>query len=262
MDNLNNSQLILLVLLISLVVSAATAIATLMVLYDRLLISSEPADASQPTVIQQTINRIIERERILPPESDFTADEYASQEADSILTLKDIENARAQLYFGSQLFASGVYVSSDGYILVPDVLEKQRRYSTLDSNGDLLFYSLVYTDGAYSLLAPADAYFISYFIPLISVSDVSLGQTVLMYGGFGEGAQLHSGIVSQKKSTPDGVISFRTSVHSSEITELSVVFIDNIFIGFAVPYSDWLITVNPELVARFVQVRGQLTDEL
>lgn len=262
MDRLNNSQLILLVLLISLVVSAATAVATFSVLYERFAASSENAGTPQPRVIQQTINRIIERERVLPTESDSVAvDEYAGQKADGALTLEDIEDSMVQLYFGSQPFVSGVYVSSDGYILVPEVLDKQRRYSTLDSAGEILFYSLVYTDGTYSLLAPMNVYPVSRYIPLIPVSDVSLGQTVLLFGGSGEDAQLHSGIISQKRSGSGGVISFRTSVGSSEITELSVVFIDNVFVGFAPPHFDWLTVVASDLAVQIGLVREELTVE-
>ena len=259
-DNLNNSQLILLVLLISLVVSAATAVATLSLVYRRLTAEQVAVGDTQPTVIQQTINRIIEREREVPVESGPAAiDEYANQGAAEVLTLEHVERAMAQLYFGSQRFAVGVFVSADGYILVPEVLDTQRRYSILDSVGDLLFYSLVYTDGTYSLLTPMEAYTTSHYVPLTAITTVSLGQPIVMFSGTGEDARLHSGIISQKKSD-DGVLLIRTSIQSSDITDQSVVFIDNVFAGFVKPYAQWVTLVSPAVITQGIQADGQLTN--
>ena len=82
-DKLNNSQLILLVLLISLVVSAATAVATLSVVYERLALGTGEEAESQPTIIRQTINRIIEREPTLSA-SNSTANAHPEINANTV----------------------------------------------------------------------------------------------------------------------------------------------------------------------------------
>lgn len=260
-DKLNNSQLMLLVLLLSLVVSAATAVATLSALYGRSAVTSEGVETAQPTIIQQTINRIIERERILPTDAELAPSaSEKSQKSDSVvLTLEAVENSLVQVYFGSQPFALGTYVSPNGHILVPEVLDKQRRYSTLDGSGDITFYSSVYADGAYSLLAPIHARTVPYHIPLAAISKIALGQSVLIFSGFGENAQLHSGIISQKKFTPHNTILVQPSVPSSAITNLSVVFIDNMFAGFATPYADWVTLITPDIVTYLAQAQNSLT---
>ena len=116
-DKLNNSQLILLVLLISLVVSAATAVATLSVVYERLALATDEEKESQPTIIRQTINRIIEREPALLSSDAAVGMQQEPSVSTTAPTLDAIEQSLVQLYFGSQPFAQGVYVSPDGHIL-------------------------------------------------------------------------------------------------------------------------------------------------
>ncbi|MCY4577157.1 MAG: hypothetical protein OXB96_01835 [Candidatus Kaiserbacteria bacterium] len=235
-DKLNNSQLILLVLLISLVVSAAVAVATLSVVYERLALAPGAETESQPTVIRQTINRIIERE---PASGSGITN---TQSTAGMLTLDTIEQALVQLYFGSQPFTHGMYISPNGHIFAAETLDPQRRYSVLDEAGNPTFFSLLHNGEKYALLAPVDTdtYTTQHYVPLEHSSDILLGQTVVVFGGSGERAQLHTGIVSQKKKVAGETSSFRVSINASEITTTSAVFIENSFVGFAQPYTDWI----------------------
>ena len=238
-DKLNNSQLILLVLLISLVVSAATAVATLSVVYERLAQVAGEETESQPTIIRQTINRIIERDPALVS-SDSAVDTRQKQGA--ALTLETIEQSMVRLYFGSQPFAQGVYVSPKGHILASEVLDGQRRYSVLDEVGQPTFLSLAYSGEQYSLLAPVDVgtHNVEYYVPLRHSADVSLGQSVVVFGGLGQNAQLYTGIVSQKRTTADAVGLVRTSIPVTDIVNIAAVFVEDSFVGFTQPYSDWI----------------------
>lgn len=257
-DKLNNSQLILLVLLISLVVSAATAVATLSVVYERLALADDVETETQPTIIRQTINRIIEREPALLS-SDVAVDTQQEQRTSAAFTLDVIERSLVQLYFGSQPFAHGVYVSADGHILASEVLDAQRRYSVLDATGHPAFFSVLSSGTEhYSLLSPVEAgsHAVQYYMPLeyIADADVSLGQAVVVFGGSGQDAQLHTGIVSQKRVSADaGGRLVRTSIAVSDIVDTSVVFIEDSFAGFTQPYSDWIPLLDGVFVANAMQ---------
>ena len=262
-DRISNSQLVLLVLLISLVVSAATAVATLSVVYERLALEVGGEAAAQPTVIRQTINRIIEREPAFSsPESIITNVREAPNTADTALTLEMIEQSLVQLYFGSQPFAEGMYVSADGHILAAEVLDKQRRYSVLDATGNPIFFSTLHSGKEYSLLEPAEAetHAVQHYVPLERSAEVLLGQAVVVFSGSGNNARLHTGVISQRETTAGEVESFRISVNASDITDISVVFVENTFAGFAQPYSDWVRLPGSAFVAEAIQaMQGQKT---
>ncbi len=253
-DKLNNSQLILLVLLISLVVSAATAVATLSVVYERLALATEEDVEARPTIIRQTINRIIEREPALLSSEVATGMQQVSS-AGMALTLEAIEQSLVRIYFGSQPSAHGVYVSLDGHILTSEVLDGQRRYSVLDRAGHPTFFSLLYSGEEYSLLSPVDVgvHTVQHYVPLEHITDVSLGQAVVVFSGSGQNAQLHTGIVSQKKVMANAVESVRISVAMSDVVSTSVVFIENLFAGFTRSYSDWVPLLDSAFVAGAAQ---------
>ena len=258
-DKLNISQLILLVLLISLVVSAATAVATLSVVYERLAqVAGEEAE-SQPTIIRQTINRIIERDPALVSSGSAMDIQQGQGVA---LTLETIEQSMVRLYFGSQPFAQGVYVSPDGHILASEVLDGQRRYSVLDEVGQPTFFSLAYNGEQYSLLAPVDVgtHSVQYYVPLEHIDDVLLGESVMVFGGAGQNAQLYTGIVSQRRVASDAVGLVRTSVPITDIVSTSAVFIEDSFVGFTQAYSDWIPLLDRAFVVGATEViQAQIT---
>ena len=267
-DKLNNSQLILLALLISLVVSAATAVATLSIVYERLVVAEIGASsAQQPTVVQQTINRIIERGPVSVTGVESGADNPLSEEgsqstlldSDISLTLEDIEEAVVQLYFGSQPFTTGVYISSEGFVLSAEPLDDRRRYSVSDGAAGIVYFSPVYSDRSYSLLAPMSEHRVSQYVPLTPIT-ISLGQSVLVFGGSGNRAQLYTGVVSQKKMISDEISSFRSSADISSMVHTSVVFVDNVFVGFANPFSDWITTISFDLIEQLTQDIGSSFD--
>ena len=260
-DKLNNSQLVLLVLLISLVVSAATSVATLSVVYERLALTAESTTETQPTIVRQTINRIIEREPVVPAVESVVVDtQHTQDEKSTALTLEDIEQSLVQIYFGSQPFARGVYVSPEGHILAAEVLDSQRRYGVSDEKGNLSFFSILHSDKQYSLLAPVDkgTHSVQKYVPLKPIPNILLGEAVVLFSGSGENAQLHTGIVSQKKAAGNSTTSFRVSTNPSDITNLSVVFIEDMFAGFANPYADWVVLPSATITSKITQTeQGQ-----
>ncbi len=242
-DNLSNSQLILLVLLITLVVSAATAISTLSLVHERLLFAR--GDSSQPTIIQQTINRIIERDTtpVVPPSPSETSVASTDQ-----ITLDAVGQSLVQVYHGSRPVSVGIFVSSEGMLLVPGRLLTERRYNVKREEAFVPF-AVLNRGMHYTLLTPfEEEYTPVMHIPFDgSVADVPLGEPVLIFGGFGEDARLHREIVSQKQTDADGTVRVYTAVPISETVLPSVVFVGTRLAGFMSDYTGWIPIVDAAL---------------
>ena len=250
-DSLNNSQVMLLVLLISLVVSAATAVATLSVVYER--VDGANTLTAQPTIIKQTVNRIIERS----PVPAVAVPEVVSVERE-VLTLADMERSLVRIYQSTDLsepVAVGIIVSSDGTVLASGMLDaevdEESSYAVvLHGSGEIadletesvvsVFVSAV--SEHYTLLLPLHAYTPEAFVP-VNTSEISIGQTSFVFGGFGDAARLHSEIISQKEGGAE-VTRVRTSATVSAIALPSAVFVDRAFVGFITESSGWVPTVD------------------
>ncbi len=248
-DTLNNSQLILLVLLITLVVSAATAMAALSIVHERLILVGN--SVSQPTVVQQTINRIIEREAVVVSKKEEKKKETVVSKTNDPpkpkpITLNDIIAALVRVHHGSQPFTAGIFISSDGMLVVPGFLEKTKRYSIRNDSGIVLF-SVTQANAAFSLLEPIEAYAPIAHIKPATADNITLGKPALIFGGFGDEARLHSEIISQKLADNDS-LRIRTSVATSEIAIPSAVFVNNEFVGFASNYSGWIPVIDASIL--------------
>ena len=235
-DNINNSQMILLVFLVTFVTSAATAIATLSLVYEQ--IQQPDTAVQQPTIVERTINRIIERERPHQPVPLVVGVEPVPvpPEEDSF-TLSDVRSASVFIRFGSQDITTGMTVSPDGALIAADRLQEERRYSVETGNGALAFFSVVYSSDHYSLLMPVEPYIPAAYIPPGALSGASLCESVLVFGDTGDQVRLFSEIVSQVDT---GVGRVRTSVTASDAVLPSAVFTNDEFVGFVTDESGWV----------------------
>ena len=235
-DSLNNSQLILLVLLIALVVSAATAVATLSIVYERIAITQ--TDVVQPTIIQQTVNRIIERETIPIAVEESEEEEMLEEETSPPVTITTIKGAFVRLFHGSQQVSAAVFVSADGALLTPGVLEKEKRYNVAQGT-ELVPFSVVVATSQYSLLRPMAPYTPEAYVPL-ETTVVEVGQPVILFGGFGEDMVVFSEIVSQKQVNADTTERIRTSAVATDLALPSAVVVNNTLVGFLSDYTGWI----------------------
>lgn len=245
-DNLNNSQLILLLLLLTLVVSAAVSVAALSLVYERLTVSTGD---EQPTIIQQTINRIIEREvqPIVPDQTETVQVDSAPVAAPSV-TLVDIEQSMVQVFHGSRPLTTGIFIDADGLLLASGTLNPKSRYNVL-RNEQFVQFVAIRSDAQYSLLQPLEEGYVPLtYIPNIFTGDVSLGDPLLIFGGVGDHARLYRDIVSRRRPTSNTVEIF-TNAATSDIALPSAVFINSQFAGFAWDYSGWVVLFNPALLA-------------
>ena len=236
-DTLNNSQLILLVLLIVLVVSAATSVATLSLVYER--ITPQTSEVAQPTIIQQTVNRIIEREPVpvvVPQEEEKQQEQV---EPTARVTVQGIKNSFTKIYHGSQQVTVGIFVSGDGALLVPGTLEKEKRYNIARAT-ELIPFSVEQTTSSYSLLRPLKEYTPIAYVPFPATVPVEIGQSAIIIGGFDDKTKVFSEIVSQKETNTLNGDRIRTSVAVNDPTLPSAVFVNDALVGFLSEYTGWI----------------------
>ena len=236
-DSINNSQLILLVLLITVITSAAISIATLSIIYQRLPV----ADQTNPkqTVIKQTVNKIIEREKIITNDTN-------KPENNEEITLEDIENAFVKIHFGSQPITSGLFIDSKGLIVVPEILHENRIYNLFQGETQTQF-ATTYIGNNHSILKPINDYESKSFITIAKDKErVHLGESIFIYGGFGETIKIHSEIISQKRERK-GATQIRTSANPSDISLPSAIFLNDKIIGFISDYSGWSTILAEEI---------------
>ena len=254
-DELNNSQLILMVLLITLVVSAAVSVATLSMVYGR--ITTGAGETEGPAVIQQTINRIIERE-IVPP----ITTEKKQIESGGQITLNDITNVFTKIFFGSQQVTAGIFIDQEGTLLSAEPLEKDRRYA-VPRGEEKVFFTVFYRNEHYALLRPLEPYTTANYLTLENPAEkTTIGQSALLFGGFGDEVGLHSEIVSRKKEEKDGEKLLRTSVDPSQMTLPSAVFVNNRLVGFAADYSGWIPLITEEIIEKSKEERDYAEQEV
>ena len=241
-DDLNNSQLILMVLLITLVVSAAVSVATLSVVYERVVVA-ESDGSTGPTIIQRTINRIIEREKTSSTLGSGSKINSSVNVSQGQITLEKIQGAFARVFFGSIPTTAGIFISPEGNLLTADRLKKQRQYHVKNGR-ERIFFEVLRSDDNYSVLAPTEGpYTPTEYLALnrpVAPEEVTIGQSTLLFGGFGDEVGLHSEIVSRKKTEQNGTATIRTSVDPSEVTLPSVVLVNDEIVGFASNYSGWI----------------------
>ena len=244
-DTLNNSQFMLLVLLISLVVSAATAVATLSVVYER--IARSQSVVTQPTIIQQTVNRIIERDSVpvAIPEQEEEQQQVTTSDPAPV-TISVIQDAFVRVYNGSQQVTVGMFVTAEGMLLVPSVLEWDQRYN-LRKGDSILPFSVTAVTAPYSLLTPLESYTPSSFVPYGSSLPVALGQPAVLFGGFGNSAVVFSEIVSQKQYEGEERERIRTSASAEALPLPTAVFVHNALIGFILDRSGLVALRLPSL---------------
>ena len=247
----------LLVLLISLVVSAATAVATLSVVHQRIAVS--PDGAPQPTIIQQTVNRIIERSSVPTagtagvPEEQPSPNTAAVPHTVRMITLADMRESMVKVYHGSVFITAGMFVSSDGMLIAARRLDRNKRYGIRprsdDGGGGVVQFTVANTTDGYSLLKPVEEHTPAGHIPTGSSPQAVIGHSALIYGGFDDAARLHSEIISQRETVGDDAVRIRTSVSIGDAAVPSAVFVDNLFIGFMTDTTGWVYVFGDDFLS-------------
>ena len=241
LDDLNNSQLILLVLLLTIVTSSAMSLAILSILEDKFLpTENEPT----PTIIRETVNRIITREEVAVKEE--KQDEVVEENQ---LTLNQIKKSIVKLNFGSENETIGIFISQDGQLISGKFLDEERKYS-IQVNDEVVFFSVVKSDKNYSLLKPNidNDLVIENFIPINTSLSHELGESTLIFGGFGENSILNSEIISQRRIINDEIVLLRTSVNANNVIIPSAVFINNGLVGFISDSSTWVPIISESIL--------------
>lgn len=250
LDELDNSQMILLVLLVTLVTSSAVSVAVLSVVFERTSYRTV-AGANQPTIIQQTIQRITNTNDVAS-HTESTDVVSSSITAESVVGF--VRPSLIDIYFGSQPASVGIFVSDDGAIIASEPLQENRRYN-INRDGRTIFYTVAASDRAYSLLRPLDdQYQPPHIIPLTPVT-LAVGKPVVVFGGFAEDERVFDGIVSQVQSDAVGLPVIRTSIQETSLVFPSVVFVDGSLFGFVADESGWVSFIDSDSLFAIEQPR-------
>ncbi len=230
LDELNNSQIALLSLLISFVVGAAMAVAVLAVLIDDIVPKEEPQGQ---TVIKQTVNRIIERTTTTPASVvvDTEEEKVTLTERDSLSQTTDrLKKALIPISYRGSSETVGIFLSPTGVILVPKTLSINRKYTI--SVGDTTHeYAVTQTTPQYSLIESVEPLAVAVYLSPQD-EEVLLGMPLLLYGGIDDDERLFFSTVSQVEGGKEGVTRFRVDVHNPYIAIPSVVVINGKVSGF------------------------------
>ena len=235
-DNLNNSQLILLVILLTVITSVAISVSTLALVMRQLHLESLQGESS--VIVKETVNRIIEREQPIIIREDV--------KKEPTLTLDIIEKARVEILIGLQPFDYGYFISKDGMILVPQVLKTQKLYNVVDEEKNIIHFKPHVIRHGYTVLKEENnsPYPVETYIPLANdISNISIGKSALIFGKSGKQAIVHSEIISRANlnETPPRI---KTSVFTQDLFFPSAVFVEGNIIGFIFDYQGWLNVIN------------------
>ena len=185
MEDLTNSQIVLLAILISFVTSMASAIITTSLLDEA------------PIQVGQTVNRVVERtiERVVPEESNGEAEiireTIVVTEDDQVVSaIGKNEPSLVRIVSGGLVIGVGFVIDSDGTIITDGTLVAQGvTYIAKTTSGDIEVQTFYDPNDKIALLKPTVSITDSPSINLIATIP-KLGQTVVSLGGFSSNAIL------------------------------------------------------------------------
>lgn len=243
LDNLNNSQMVLLCILISLVTGAAVAIGTLAVLVDNLATSTP-----QQTVIRETVNRVIERTTVA--EGPRTNASEPRPGASNLLTIDFLKSIFVKVNSRNTFVESGVLISQSGRVLSTTKLSRRTLYSIVGLSEDAN-HKVLGTLGDYAILeSNAEGISIENYVNLANAEDIELGRQVSIYGGFGDKSTFYSEVISKVTTFEGFPETFKISLGSNEIVLPSMVLIDGKLVGMLTERNGLVQVITKDLIEK------------
>jgi S1-C subfamily serine protease len=237
MNDLNAQQIVLLTLLVSFVTSIATGIVTVSLL------------EQAPEPVTQTINRIVEKtvERVVTEPSPETDDKPVEKEVVTVvvkeedLTIEAVKKnsgSLVRLYEKAgdlkQFIALGIVINNQGEFIVDSSRILPRAdYIAVYSNGEFEVQTSYKPNGAaFAILAPQAAEGVTGFDSATfgDSSGLQLGQTVIAIGGQNS-ASVSTGIVTQVEKTAETISSIDTSITSTGVAGTMFVTLKGDIVG-------------------------------
>lgn len=197
MDDLNNTQIVLLALLVSFVSSAATSIITTSLLDEA------------PVQVGRTVNRVVERtiERVVPEENDDEPQEVIREtvvvkQDDAVVDIVARNDSRLVRLFvadGSGApVAVGAVISEDGRVVTDGAQIAQGvRYIAETAQGTFEMESIYDPDDTVAILALTNATSTPFSPVVLGQGQAQLGQSVVALGGFGQ-TQIAEGRITSR----------------------------------------------------------------
>lgn len=241
MNDLNAQQIVLLTLLVSFVTSIATGIVTVSLL------------EQAPEPVTQTINRIVEKtvERVVTEPSPETDDKPVEKEVVTVIVkeedltieaVKKNSGSIVRLYEQSgdfrQFIALGAVINSQGEFIVESANVLPRtEYVAVYSNGEFASTVAYKPSGArFAILAPQAAEGVTNFdsVNFADSSSLQLGQTIIAIGGKNS-SSVSTGIVTQIEEDGENIVSIDTSINSNSVAGTLHVTLKGDVVGMGAP---------------------------
>ena len=229
-DKLNNSQLILLVMLVTIIISSAVTVGIIAILPDRLATNNT---VERQTEVLKTVNNIIERKVEIPVEVTKEVEVPAlvvTEEAEEDISITELKKLFFPLKLRGRIVSSAIFVSSDGRLLVPETLHNGLTY-TIDYQEKEVSYIVEDEQNGYTIISPLAELTVDY-LDIATIEEIELGEDVIIYGGFGDTANLFNEIISRVVGDDQNNLEVNTSLSSSFVFLPSVAISNNKIIGF------------------------------
>lgn len=241
MNDLNAQQIVLLTLLVSFVTSIATGIVTVSLL------------EQAPEPVTQTINRIVEKtvERVVTEPSPETNNKPVEKEVVTVvvkeedLTIEAVKKnsgSIVRLYEPAgdlrQFIALGVVINNQGEFIIDSANVLPRtEYIAVYSNGEFQSTVAYKPSGArFAILAPQSAEGVTNFdsANFADSTALQLGQTIIAIGGKNSSA-VSTGIVTQIEKEGENITAIDTSINSNNIAGTLQVTLKGDVVGMGMP---------------------------
>ncbi len=239
LDELNNSQIALLSILISFITGAAVSVMIIAVLIE---------DKGGQTVVNRTVNRIIERVEVAPIEESKIV--QIVEERNLLDQGPDIEYLRgiyAAIFQGTRFQGGGVFISEDGTILTHDRFIRNNNLYTIRIGDESFTYLSGKEENGYIVLTP-EKEIVAPFYSNVTSESIDLGDLVVAYGGFETAERYSRGFVSQIEKNKEGDVErIKVSAQSGEILNYSII-VDSESKLVGLLEDDWVYPINIDLI--------------
>ena len=250
LDDLNNSQLVLLCLLITLIVSVAISVATLAFLTGRL-----GFEGSERTVINQTVNRVIER-TIESRGDDIDLESIISSSIDELkksnlisidtpVTVNQYKESIVSINEGGFFLGRGIYINREGDIYSFRIPRDSRIYSV--TNGERTTQYKLKSENS-NIITPIinegePKLVLDTFFPIINKNKLTIGTEVSLITIRDEDLDFYKSYISNLSRDREGNLS-KLKLNIGGFLGEYAIFMDRAFVGILNNSTGWIDIIN------------------
>ncbi len=241
LDELNNSQMALLTIVVGVFVSSAVSVSVISLLIPRVYdLKKEEIQEPKTTIVRHIINT---------PIGEVDEEEKNNEtEINHPITFDRLTSITAEIYLENSYLLHGVFINEKAYVAAYTNFNRNKVYN-VNVDGRIIDYMVkgVYND--YTVLAPLNETVLTgnYIKPII-FENITLGSSAVVYSRYYEEESIFSEIVSRLDKDKSR---FHTSINTAEVDSFHMVFIDKYFAGFLSPQKKgWIEPIPSDFITK------------